>query len=100
MYKIIFTLFLIIFSQNIFSEEQKTLEKIEGVELLKVKEGDFIEKIDGENVLVSSCSIRGEYCNSCSISCDTGEEAVCSPGRIRCQLDRCWCQTQPRCRCR
>lgn len=47
----------------------------------------------------TSCSDNTPSCNACSISCPTGQAAVCSPGRAIWNGSAFVCQAQPRCSC-
>lgn len=48
----------------------------------------------------ASCSVSGVGdCASCSVSCATGQAAVCKPGKVSAAMGDGSCQREPVCRC-
>lgn len=48
----------------------------------------------------ASCSVQGQGdCASCSVSCQTGQAAVCKPGKVSAAMGDGSCQREPVCRC-
>ena len=48
----------------------------------------------------AACSVQGVGdCASCSVSCATGQAAVCKPGKVSAAMGDGSCQREPVCRC-
>ena len=48
----------------------------------------------------AACSSAGVGdCASCSVSCQTGQSAVCKPGKVAAAMGDGTCQREPVCRC-